>query len=72
MNFQLDVDHVNVVKILGIYFDDRICFDHYIDKTSSEVLQRIGVLSKKFFVFIMLYLFLITDQLLMASHIHHI
>jgi hypothetical protein len=30
---------VNVVKILGVYFD------HHIDKISSKVLQRIGVLS---------------------------
>jgi hypothetical protein len=30
---------VNVVKILGVYFD------HHIDKTSLKVLQRIGMLS---------------------------
>jgi hypothetical protein len=50
MNISIDgqlLSRVNVVKILSIYFDDRICFDHHIDKTSSKVLQRIGVLSKK-------------------------
>jgi hypothetical protein len=35
---------VNVVKVIGIYFNDRMCFDHHIYKT-SKVLQRIGVLS---------------------------
>jgi hypothetical protein len=49
MNISIDgqlLTRVNVVKILGIYFDDRICFDHHIGKTSSKVLQRIGVLSR--------------------------
>jgi hypothetical protein len=53
MNISIDgqlLTRVNVVKIVGIYFDDRICFDHHIDKTSSKVLQRIGVLSKKLLI----------------------
>ncbi len=34
---------VKVFEILSIYFDDRMCFDHHIDKTSSKVLQRLGL-----------------------------
>ncbi len=34
---------VRVFEILSIYFDDRMCFDHHIDKTSSKVLQRLGL-----------------------------
>ncbi len=48
MNISIDgqlLPRFNVVKILGIYFDDHTCFDH-IDKISSKVLQRIRVLSR--------------------------
>jgi hypothetical protein len=48
MNISIDrklLPSVNVAKIVGIYFDDCMCFDHHIDKTSPKVLQRIGVLS---------------------------
>jgi hypothetical protein len=48
MNISIDrelLPSVNVVKIVSIYFDDRMSFDHHIDKT-SKVSQRIAVLSR--------------------------
>jgi hypothetical protein len=46
MNISVDrqlLPRVNVVKILGIHFYDRMCFGHHIDKTLSKNLKGIGV-----------------------------
>jgi hypothetical protein len=40
MNISIDrqlLPRVNVVKILGTHFDERMCFDHHIVKTLSKV-----------------------------------
>ena len=37
---------VTSAKVLGLYFDDRMCFDEHIHKTSAKMLRRVGVLSR--------------------------